>query len=181
MNLPLKHMTAEEFVAWAMTQELGRYELIDGVVVTMNSERASHARVKRRVANLLEAALLQRGLQGEVFGDGMAIKIADRIVHEPDAMLRLGPPLDDETVLVTDPVVVVEVLSPSTGPVDTGVKLVNYFKVPSLKHYLVVNTTRHVVLHYYRGSDGSAELKVVEQGQIDFGDGLSIGLDELFA
>jgi Uma2 family endonuclease len=33
MNLPLKHMTAEEFAAWAEAQELGRYELIDGVVV----------------------------------------------------------------------------------------------------------------------------------------------------
>lgn len=30
MNLPLKQMTAEEFVAWAMRQETGRYELIDG-------------------------------------------------------------------------------------------------------------------------------------------------------
>ena len=173
-------MTAEEFVAWAMAQELGRYELIDGVVVEMNAETNRHAVVKLNVAIALRDALKRTGLQGQAYTDGMAVKIADRMVHEPDAMLRLGEPLADNAVQVSDPFVVVEVLSRSTGPVDTGSKLINYFKLPSLKHYLVVDTTRQVVLHYFRGSDGRATLKVVEQGQIDFGDGLAISLEELF-
>jgi Uma2 family endonuclease len=181
MNLPLKHMTAEEFAAWAQAQELGRYELIDGVVVEMNAERSLHAIVKFNAAVALREALKRSGLQGRVYTDGMAVKIADRVVHEPDAMLRLGAPLPDDDVLVTDPFIVVEVLSPSTGPVDTNVKLVNYFKLPSVSHYLVVNITKKVVLHYFRGADGKPELKVVESGSIAFGQqGLTLSLAAVF-
>ena len=181
MNLPLKHMTAEEFAAWAEAQELGRYELIDGVVVEMNAETSNHAVVKFNVAVALREALKRSGLKGRVYTDGMAVKIADRVVHEPDALLRLGEPLPGNAVLVTDPFIVVEVLSPSTGPVDTGAKLVNYFKLPSVTHYLVVNTAKKVVLHYFRGAEGPPELKVVEGGAIDFEHaGLSLNLTGVF-
>ncbi len=164
-----------------MRQEHGRFELIDGAIVQMNSEAVGHARCKRRVTRALEDAMLAAGFAGEVFGDGMAVKIADRVVHEPDAMLRLGAPLPDEAVLVTDPFIVVEVLSPSTGPIDTGVKLVNYFKLPTVAHYLVVNTTKKVVLHYFRGADGTPELKVIESGSIEFGQpGLTLSLADVF-
>lgn len=174
-------MTAEEFAAWAELQELGRYELIDGVVVTMNAERSLHAVVKFNVAVALREALKRTALQGRVYTDGMAIKIADKLVHEPDAMLRLGAPLPDDVVLVTDPYIVVEVLSPSTGPVDTGTKLVNYFKLPSVAHYLVVDTKAKSVLHYFRGAEGTPELKLVERGAIDFGHaGLAVDLAEVF-
>jgi Uma2 family endonuclease len=151
-----KRMTADEFVAWAMRQELGRYELIDGAVVQMNPERLVHARVKLKLALALRAAFDRTGLQGDVLGDGMAVRISETTVHEPDALVRCGPPLADETTLVTDPVVVCEVLSPSTGPVDTGLKLLNYFSIPSVEHYLVVNTSNRVVLHYARGDDGQS-------------------------
>ena len=181
MNLPLKHMTAEEFVAWAMTQELGRFELIDGVVVQMNAERVGHVRTKFRVAQLLHESLAASELEGEVFGDGMAVKIADRLVHEPDAMLRLGKPLADDCIIVTDPVIVVEVLSPSTGPVDTGTKLINYFRLPSVRHYLVIDTARKVLLHYFRSANGGPELRLIEEGTIDLGDGLTLGLADIFA
>jgi Uma2 family endonuclease len=181
MNLPLKHMTAEEFAAWAERQPLGRFELIDGVVVQMNSETSRHAIVKLNVAIALRTALAASGLVGQVFGDGMAVKIAGRTVHEPDSLLRLGPPLADETILVLDPVIVVEVLSPSTGPVDTGTKLVNYFKVPSIAHYLVVNTKKQVVLHYFRGANGQPELTVIEAGDVALDPpGLTIKLADLF-
>lgn len=181
MNLPLKHMTAEEFAAWAERQDLGRFELLDGVVVQMNAEMLVHARVKSRVARALETALAHRGLEGEVYGDGMALRIADRLVHEPDAMVRLGTLLPGETVLITDPVIVVEVLSPSTGPIDTSVKLVNYFKVQSVQHYLIVNATKELVLHYSRGADGQPNMSVIEDGLITLDPpGLTIRHADLF-
>ncbi len=182
MNLPLKKLTAEEYATWAEAQDQGRFELIDGVVVQMNSERAVHARVKRRIANLLEAALIRQGLEGEVFGDGMAVRIGERTVHEPDAMLRLGPRLPDNDILVLDPVVVVEVVSPSTGPVDTSTKLVNYMSLPSVAHYLVVRTPERLVLHYSRGPEGNPVLATVRDGAIVLDPpGLSLSLAEIFA
>jgi Uma2 family endonuclease len=141
-----KPMTAEEFVAWAVRQERGRYELVDGMVVQMNAEQAIHGRVKLDLVIALRTAFKQADLEGDVFGDGMAVRINETTVHEPDALVRCGTPVANETTILTDPVIVCEVLSPSTGPIDTGVKLLNYFSIPSVTHYLVVNTSKRVVL-----------------------------------
>lgn len=161
-----KRMTADEFIAWAMLQETGRYELIDGIVVQMNAERAIHARVKLNLAIALRGAFKRSGLTGDVFGDGMTVRINEATVHEPDALVRCGPPLADDTTLITDPLVIAEVLSPSTGPVDTGLKLLNYFSLASVQQYLVVDTRKRVVLHYLRGADGQPIMHTVSDGDL---------------
>ena len=177
----LNRMTAEEFVAWAMHQELGRFELIDGVVVQMNPERLVHADVKLNLAIALRAAFRLAGLEGKVLGDGMAVRIDETTVHEPDALVRCGASLPDDTTILTDPVIVCEVLSPSTGPVDTGLKLLNYFTLPSVQHYLVVNTTKRTVLHYARGPDGQPTLRTVSEGDLRLDPpGLTIAVADLF-
>jgi Uma2 family endonuclease len=181
MNVPLQRMTAEEFALWAERQETGRYELIDGMVVQMNAERLVHARVKFLLAAALERAISAAGVEAQMFPDGMAVRISDRIVHEPDAQVRCGPRLPGETILLTDPVIVAEVLSPSTGPIDTGTKLINYFSPPSVQHYLVVNTTKRVVLHYTRGADGQPVMRTVSDGDLRLDPpGLTIALSDLF-
>jgi Uma2 family endonuclease len=177
----LNRMTADEFVAWAMRQESGRYELVDGMVVQMNPERLVHARVKLKLAMALRAAFDRAGLQGDVLGDGMAVRINEATVHEPDALVRCGAPLPDDTTIITDPIIVAEVLSPSTGPVDTGLKLLNYFSVESVKHYLVVNTSKRTVLHYARGRDGQPTLQTVGEGALRLDPpGLTIKIADLF-
>ena len=52
--------------------------------------------------------------------------------------------------------ILMEVLSPSTRGVDTGLKLVGYFQLPSVVHYLVVDTVREVVIHHSRAGDAIA-------------------------
>jgi Uma2 family endonuclease len=176
-----KRMTAEAFVAWAMRQERGRYELIDGAVVQMNAERLVHADVKLNLAIALRAAFKFAGLEGKVLGDGMAVQIDETTVHEPDALVRLGAPLPADTTILTDPIIVCEVLSPSTGPVDTGLKLLNYFTLPSVEHYLVVNTSKRTVLHYTRGRDGQPTLRTVSEGELRLDPpGLTISVAEIF-
>ncbi len=181
MNVPLKSMTADDFAAWSMTQERARFELIDGMIVQMNAERVGHARAKRSADRALQAALDASGLTGEVFRDGVAVKISDRIVHEPDALLRLGSPLPEDDVLILDPVVVVEVLSPSTGPVDLTTKLVNYFSVETVKDYLIVDTVKKLVLHYARASSGQPTLTgPIQRGQITLSAGLTLAYKDFF-
>ena len=57
-----------------------------------------------------------------------------------------------DVVEVSDPVIVVEVISPSTHKVDTTQKLADYFRIPSVRHYLIVNTSRRAVVHHERGA-----------------------------
>jgi Uma2 family endonuclease len=52
------------------------------------------------------------------------------------------------------PLVVVEVTSPSSERGDPGEKLVEYFSVPSIHHYLIVNPVKKVVIHHARAQSG---------------------------
>ena len=74
MDAPaVKRMTVPEFLAWAETQESGRYELIRGEIVAMAPERSAHVQAKRRAANALEAAIKRAGIACEAFVDGLAV------------------------------------------------------------------------------------------------------------
>ena len=78
-------------------------------------------------------------------------------------MLRCGPQLDGDAVKVLDPVVVVEVLSPSTRGVDLGEKLAGYFRIPSVQHYLIIKPDSPVEIHHARGADGDILTRLVRE------------------
>jgi Uma2 family endonuclease len=65
-------------------------------------------------------------------------------------MVNCGPRLPDDAVAATNPVIVVEVLSPSTEHIDLADKLADYFRVPSIQHYLIVRALRREVIHHRR-------------------------------
>ncbi len=149
-------MSAIEFLDWTAHQNAGRYELIAGDVVRMAAERVAHNQAKLRVAvNLLEA-VRNAAAPCQVFTDGMAFVVDDEAVFEPDAMVRCGDPLDPDATMTSDPVIVVEVLSPSTASIDTSLKLLRYFSVASVAHYLIVSTSASTVIHHRRSEDGWA-------------------------
>ena len=82
--------------------------------------------------------------------DGMAVRVDADTVYEPDALVRCGERLGPNVVEVVDPVILVEVISPSTHKVDTTQKLGDYFRIPSVRHYLIVNASRRTVVHHER-------------------------------
>ena len=182
MTLPRPlRMTADEFLAWAMEQE-GRYELASGEVVAMAPERAAHARVKFGAARTLRDAVREHGLPCEVFTDGMAVRVDEGTVYEPDASLRCGTPLDGDAVEFSDPVVVVEVLSPSTRARDAGAKLADYFRLPSVRHYLILRTDTRSAIHHARGEDGVITTAIVTEGALRLDrPGIAISLGDVFA
>jgi len=154
-------LTADAFVEWAMEQPSGRFELLRGEVVAMAPERVGHARVKKHVLKAFDAALSAAGLECEAFADGVAVRIDESTVYEPDAMIRCGPMVPSEVVLIDDPVVVVEVVSPSSRSIDTGTKLADYFRLPSVRHYLFVEPAARRVTHYRRAEDGEIIARIL--------------------
>ena len=122
-------------------------------------------RVKVRVCLALERSIEAAGLDCEALGDGLTVAIDDDTDYEPDALVNCGPPMEPDETVATNPVVVVEVLSPGSMTVDTGEKLAGYFKVPSIRHYLIVNSRRREVVHHRRDGDGIAT-RVVNVGTI---------------
>ena len=171
--------TADDFIAWAMARTEGeRWELAHGEAVAMAPERAAHGRAKLRIAERLSAAVRAADLPCEVFVDGMAVEVDASTVYEPDVLMRRGPPLPDNAVKLTDPVIVVEVVSPSSRARDSGAKLADYFGIESLRHYVIVRTEDRTAIHHERNADGHILTRIIHDGKVDFGTGLV--LDGLF-
>jgi Uma2 family endonuclease len=178
---PLR-MTADEFLAWALEQPRGRYELAAGEVIAMAPERAAHALVKLAAARALEDAVAAAGLPCQVFPDGMAVRIDEGTVYEPDASLRCGPKLPEDDIELADPMIVVEVLSPASRAQDSGAKLEAYFRLPSVRHSLIANTATRSVIHHARGADGAIATRVHAGGDLRLDPpGITLRPADLFA
>jgi Uma2 family endonuclease len=145
-------LTREEFHRWAEGQN-GRYERIAGEPVAMSPESARHVRLKSHVWAALDRAIREAGLDCEALADGMTVEVDDETDYEPDTLVNCGPAVSPDATAATNPVVVVEVLSPSTQSVDSGEKLADYFRVPSIQHYLVVRARRQEIIHHRRSGD----------------------------
>ena len=162
----MPRMTVAEFLDWAATQPRGRFELVGGKVVAMAPERARHNLLKAAVFRALDDAVRSAGLPCTVFTDGMTVVIDNEHAREPDAAVQCGVPTNLESMILEAPLIVVEVTSPSTERDDTGDKLVEYFAVASIRHYLVVDATRQVVVHHARNADGEIVTRVASSGEI---------------
>lgn len=174
-------MTSDEFIAWAMERPHGeRYELVAGEIVAMAPERSAHALAKGQIFRRLAEAIEAAGLDCVAYPDGMAVAIDETTTYEPDALVRCGPPLPDDAVKLTDPVIVVEVLSPSTRARDAGAKLEDYFRLPSLRHYLIVKTENRSIIHHARAADGTITTRIIRGTPIAL-DPPGITLAPLFA
>jgi Uma2 family endonuclease len=160
-----KRMNVDEFLAWAEAQP-GRYELFRGSVYAMTPEQAAHAVTKFAVQAALANAIRARGLPCHMLPDGMTVRIDDSTAHEPDALVYCGPRLPPSAIEVPDPIIVVEVLSPSTHHIDAQIKLAGYFRLPSVVHYLVVDPDKPLVLHHARNTDGTILTRIVSDGTI---------------
>jgi Uma2 family endonuclease len=177
--MPAEPMTSDAFVVWAARQPSARYELQDGYVVRSAAERAGHVRAKQRSAAALQTSVATAGIACEAFGDGLSVRIDAMTVYEPDAIVLCGPRIPDETVTVDDPIIVVEVLSPSTQAVDMGAKMEDYLRLPSVAHYLVVNPTRRAVIHHARDGDAFST-RILHDGVIRLDPpGLSVAVADM--
>jgi Uma2 family endonuclease len=176
-NLAIKRMTVPEFLAWAETQESGRYELIDGQPAAMAPERSEHVQAKLWATTALGAAIQRAGVACQAFVDGLTVAVDGSTGYVPDALVNCGAPVPRDSMTAPNPVIVVEVLSPSTRGIDTTVKLAGYFRVPSLKHYLIVDLGRQHVVHYRKQADGTVTVAILTEGEIAFDPpGLSVAV-----
>jgi Uma2 family endonuclease len=164
--LPKTRMTVTEFLAWASAQPRGRYELVRGEVIAMAPERARHNLVKFAVARALSDAVTKSGLPCIVFTDGMTVVIDDDHSREPDAAVQCGVSTNLDSMVLEAPLIVVEITSPSSERDDTGDKLVEYFSVPSIRHYLIVNLEKGVVVHHARSEAGNIATRILSDGDL---------------
>jgi Uma2 family endonuclease len=178
---PVVRMSRDEYRAWTERQPAGRFERVNGVVVAMAPERASHNRRKALAWQVLRQAVQTARLSCEVYTDGMTVEVEEGD-YEPNAVVHCGDKLPDEAVAVPDPLIIVEVLSPSTSATDRAWKLQEYFRLPSLRHYLIVWADKQQVAHHRRDDDGSIETRAVIAGEIRLEPpGITISVEDIYA
>jgi len=153
---------------------------VAGTPIAMAPERWVHARLKARIWRALDREIRDSGLPWQAAPDGMTVEIDDDTDYEPDALVNCGDPIDDEATAAPNPVVIVEVLSPRTESLDAGGKLADYFRLPSVQHYLLVRPLRREIIQHSRTGE-RIETRIVCSGSVELDPpGIRLGLDEVY-
>jgi Uma2 family endonuclease len=147
--------TIETFEVWLERQgEDTRWELVGGEIVAMTSASEVHEQIVSNIARPLLQSL--HGERCRVYVGGMGVQRSDDKSDtdqpRPDIVVRCGPL--GRRNFITDPVVVIEVLSPSTIDIDRGQKLAFYKTLPTLRHVVLVYQDQIRIELYARTEDG---------------------------
>lgn len=130
---------AEDYLAGELTSTV-RHEFVNGDVFAMTGASLRHNALVGNLHVALRAHL--RGTPCRVFFEAVKLHVArDNAYYYPDLMVTCSDQaqmLTTDEYVVSDPVLVVEVLSPATEHIDRREKLLSYRKLPSLREYLLV-------------------------------------------
>lgn len=173
-------MNVAEFLAW--TDGLDeRWELFDGDPVAMAPERLIHGDTKLAVARAFQDAIAIASLPCRSVLDSVGVPIDARSSYQPDALVYCGDRAPPDTQLIENPVIVVEVLSPSNAMKDLRDKLEGYFRLASIHHYLIVDPDKRIVIHHARGDGDTIATRIVHDGTLDLNPpGLRVPFPNLF-
>ncbi len=155
-------LTFEQFLAFAEGRN-GKWELIDGVPVAMSPERVAHGDMKYRVARALDEAISRSKRPCRFVLDSAAVKVDAKNSCQPDVMVYCGEAVSSDALFIPNPIIVVEVLSPSNALRDLRDKLAGYFKVESVAHYLIVDPDEVLVIHHQRHG-GDILTRILREG-----------------
>ena len=150
MNVqPQLRMDKTAFAAWIETVQ-EHYELVAGCAVMMPRPSRAHGILVMNLAALLRARLDRR--QRTVIAE-FGLDVGPQTLRYPDILVdRAGGRSTDYTA--TAPVLLAEVLSPSSADVDLGDKVAEYLRIPSLLAYIVLSQDAAKAWVYARAAAG---------------------------
>ena len=147
--------TVEEYLEFEKTSEV-RHEYVEGVLYPVNfdfdgmaGESRRHNRIAFRLGTKLENHL--ENSECEVYFESVKMHVAATKYYYPDVVVVCDEQEDDYSV--KNPLLIVEVLSPTTERVDRAEKLLAYQKMPSVQEHILVSSER-VWIQVYRRAEG---------------------------
>jgi Uma2 family endonuclease len=176
------HYTRHEYLALEAASNV-KHEYLDGQIYAMAGGSPDHAGLQAAVTGLLFPQL--RAGRCRAYGSDLRIHVlATGLSTYPDVTIVCGPreidPADKNSV--TNPTVLVEVLSPSTEDYDRGEKFAHYKHIPTLLQYALVSQEEHRVEVWTRGAEGGWTSVVSTDGEVaDLGSiGARLDVRELY-
>jgi Uma2 family endonuclease len=153
------YMTVEQYFLLDESSD-AKYEYLDGyayllrppssaydenAVLDLAAGSTAHAALSVRIAAVLDDALA--GGPCVVYSSDAKVKIDDRRYFYPDVTVACG---QQDKAILTDPVVVIEVLSSTTEKRDRGTKFKAYKRLPSLQEYVLIGSEYKAIEVYWR-------------------------------
>lgn len=176
------HYGWHEYLALEMASNV-KHEYLDGQIYAMAGGSPDHAALQLAVPNLLFAQL--RAGRCRAHGSDLRVRVlATGLATYPDVTIICGPrevdPEDKNSV--TNPTLLVEVLSTSTEDYDRGEKFAHYKRIPTLRQYVLVSQDKHCVEVWTRHAEGAWTSVVTTDGEVaDLGSiGARLDVRELY-
>ena len=142
------YLTPREYLAWERKQPF-KNEYHNGQIIAMSGASRAHNRITVDITTQLNSQLMNSGC--EVFASEMRVRTSPEVSYfYPDVIVVCGEPRfeDDTFDTLLNPILVVEVLSPSTAAFDRGEKFEHYKQLASLQEYILISQDRVRVEHY---------------------------------
>ncbi|MGH9769598.1 MAG: Uma2 family endonuclease [Blastocatellia bacterium] len=153
--VPKTYYTIEEYIELLKNSD-ERFEYFDGEIVSMAGGKIAHGDIASNLIYSLRAKLSERPCR--VSGSDVALKVpAAPPLRFPDVSVVCGERVIEEfqgIEMVANPVLIIEVLSPTTEIYDREGKFLAYQSIESFQEYLLVARDSPHVTHYVRQPSG---------------------------
>ncbi len=158
-----EYISVEEYLAGEKVSEI-KHEYISGVVYPMYNEvgMAGASDRHNQIAGRIYARLLDKTDDSEcqVFIKSMKLQIDAETFYYPDVLVACDKP---SSYYRREPILIVEILSPSTERIDKNEKLFVYQQITGLQEYLIVAQDKMRIEFHQRQSDGNWMKEVFSQ------------------
>ena len=159
-----KIYSIEEYLEFEATSEL-KHEYENGLILEMSGGTINHGVISDNIYNALRQRIRKGGSGCKTYSDNIKIRIEalNQFVY-PDAMVICGgiERSDKDAESVTNPKVIVEVLSKSTAGYDRGDKFHKYRQLDSFQEYILIDQYQYVVETFYKNEQGFWEISRAE-------------------
>ena len=175
-NVAEQLVSLDEFLAWEREQP-EKHEYAGGVVRMMTGGSLDHSTIASNLRRALSERL--RGSSCRAFGSDAKV-IADGSVRYPDLSVTCTTTRGRDDI-VPEPVLVVEVISPSTEREDRGRKKFDYFATPSIRQYAIVEQDQRRVDLYTRTGDSWTDQIIEGDAVLDLSSiGVAVNLTTIY-
>jgi Uma2 family endonuclease len=163
---PLPMLTEEEYLALERNSE-ARHEYFRGVAYAMAGAKISYKAIKSNTEVRIGMQLLESVCR--IYSSDQKVRTSGGLYAYPDilSVCGKGELYQDNLEVIINPLVLIEILSPSTAAYDRGLKFEQYKTISSLKEYLLIAQDRRFVEHYTRQANGGwTKIEYLDAGSI---------------
>ena len=146
-------MSPDEYLALERRGEV-RLEYVEGAVIKVAGGGPEHNLIGANTLRSVGDSLETIGADCAVYGSDQKIAIAARLYRYPDVVVACGDIQIDTRDALQNPILIVEVLSPSTEREDRTDKFRDYQRITSLRHYILIDQQRPYVTHFEKLAQG---------------------------